>query len=172
MVMVFTVVTVMVVIGQDRSGVVRFQLVRVDVDLFLDFVLVRGDDQRTVWSPLQMVMLVQFVAGMVVVGVVPAVGMMVQDVELMLQQAFVILLLLGGLRLDVNLRGVLLRLEFRPEPVKVQDGVLGLEVFHQVVPVAIARALDQFDHLDELFAIRFGVGLLDALEETGDFLVQ
>lgn len=172
MVMVFTMVTVMIVIGEDRSGMVRLELVRMDVDLFLDLVLVRRDDQRTMRSPLQMMMLVQFVAGVVVVGVVPAVRVMVQDVKLVLQQPFVILLLLGGLGLDVNLGGVLFGFEFRPESIKVQDGIFRLEIFHQVVPVAIARALDQFDHLDQLFAIGLRVGLLDALEETGDFLVQ
>lgn len=58
---------VMVVVGEDRSGVVRFEFVRVNVDLLLDFVtvvsgdllVVGGDHQCSVGTTFQVVVIVQ-----------------------------------------------------------------------------------------------------------------
>lgn len=97
-------------------------------------------------------------------------GGVVQDVKLVLEKSLVIALLRGQ-RFRVKV-GIFLDLQLGTQLLKVQDGVLRLERFHQVVPVAIARSLNQLDHLDQLLAIVLRIRLLDAVQQRGDLLVQ
>uniref|UniRef100_A0A182VBW4 Secreted protein n=1 Tax=Anopheles merus TaxID=30066 RepID=A0A182VBW4_ANOME len=62
--------------------------------------------------------------------------------------------------------------QLRPEPVKVEDRVLRLQALHQLVPVAVARALDQPYHLHQLGPVGVRVRLLHRAQQRHDLLVQ